>query len=243
MRKPVITFDCDGVFADFTKMFTGLVNSKFGTEYTPEWPAYDAAAIMSREHWDSGWELVKATPYFWMLLESYPDVPFKKLGAMLFEGVFTSYVVSLRVVGDDVDPALQTRLWLNDKGLTHLQGVIVGNQNRPALLTMLGSDAHLDDSGAHVVDLRKAGINAYLLDRTWNQDAAVDPAYRVYSIDQFLEDVVSTFLPAEVNKTFFSPPQIADLVTLPNLWSAEQSAHLLRESGFQFYKLAEASRA
>jgi hypothetical protein len=241
MRKPVITFDCDGVLANFTKKFTDLVNSLFGMSYTPDWPDYDALTFMTREHWERGLALVQADPYFWSFLEPYSDTPFKKIGAMLFEGAFTGYVVSRRSSSTDADPAAHTRYWLHEQGLTHLQGVIVGMQDRAVLLSLLECDAHLDDYGQQVLDLRARGVNAYLLDRPWNQDTLINPEFRVFSVDEFLERVVAPFLPAEVAKTYFSPPQITDLVPFSNFVPASAVAQLIRDTGFKFSELVDPS--
>jgi hypothetical protein len=242
MRTPVITFDCDGVLANFTKMLTAVVNARFGTEYTQDWPDYNASNFESA-HIDAGFDMVLEEPHFWGLLESYPGTPFQKIGNMLFEGVFTGYVVSRRRDPIGGNAAAQTRYWLNERGLTHLQGVIVGNQDRAVLLTLLGSDAHLDDFGDQVLELRARGVNAYLLDRSWNQDTEIDPQYRVASVDEFLERVVAQFLPAEAVKTYFSPPQITDLVSVHRPLPASETARLIRETNFQFSGLAEASQA
>lgn len=42
---------------------------------------------------------------------------------------------------------------------------------------MLDSQIHLDDRASHVEKLRGGGINAYLLDRSWNHDCVVDEEY------------------------------------------------------------------
>ena len=242
MRTPVITFDCDGVFANFTKKFTDMVNEKFGTNYNKDWPDYNSSDI-DPAHLSAGFDLVIEEPYFWALLESYPGTPFQKIGNMLFEGAFTGYVVSRRRDPIGGNAAAQTRYWLNERGLTHLQGVIVGSQDRAVLLTLLRSDAHLDDFGDQVIELRAKGVNAYLLNRSWNQDTEIDPQYRVASVDEFLERVVAQFLPAEAVKTYFSPPQITDLVSVHHPLPASETARLIREAGFQFSGLAEASQA
>src|ERR1017187_7203565 len=79
MRTPVITFDCDGVLANFTKMLTAVVNARFGTEYTQDWPDYNASNFESA-HIDAGFDMVLEEPHFWGLLESYPGTPFQKIG-------------------------------------------------------------------------------------------------------------------------------------------------------------------
>ena len=40
MKTPVVTFDCDGVFANYTRRFTEPVNQQFGTQITEHWPSY-----------------------------------------------------------------------------------------------------------------------------------------------------------------------------------------------------------
>lgn len=236
--KPVITFDCDGVFANFTKAWTGLINQACGSSYTDQWPTYDVVgSYIPKEHWEAGAVMATEDPFFLMGLEPYPDVPFRKIEAMMSQGVITGYVVSVRTMTDD--PAGQTRVWLNERGLYSLQGAIVGTRKRADVLKILGSEAHLDDAGYQVEALQKEGLNAYLLDRPWNQDAQVDPKFRVSSVDEFLERAVGPLLPEEEAKFFFSPPQVTDLVS-PNCdLTPFQISSIVRDTGFSVAAIPE----
>jgi hypothetical protein len=249
MSLPTITFDCDGVFANFTEKFTGFVNSFFETHYSPDWPtvypaeagpASDVAA-WKQEHWLKGWELVDQAPFFWGSLNAYDNLPFRKIETMMNEGVIVGYFVSHRTDTSAAgsDARLMTRIWLENHGIMSAQGIIVGALDRIDLLRALQSDAHLDDIGEQVLKLRAANLNAYLLDRSWNQHIVIDPHYRVQTVDEFLVKAIAPLLPDHARDTFFSPTQQTDLVHIPDTLSREMIAEAIRTRPFRFSDLAE----
>jgi len=75
------------------------------------------------------------------------------------------------------DASLQTRTWLRERMLDGLQWASSAPWTGWELLRMLDSQIHLDDRASHVEKLRGGGINAYLLDRSWNHDCVVDEEY------------------------------------------------------------------
>jgi hypothetical protein len=157
------------------------------------------------------------------------------------EGLMTGYFVSMRPHTNSLgsDARFCTRIWLEGFGIHSAQGVIVGTDfNRTRLLKSLGCNAHLDDQANHIDALTKAGMNAYLLDRPWNQHYKIDPEHRVCSIDQFLERAVAPLLSEHSRKSYFGPAQQTDLCHPGSTRSLVETAI---STGLQVSALAEKS--
>lgn len=191
-RLPRVTSDVDGVWANFTELMCQLHNKKYGTDiHWTEWntwkPWENDPPLMTQKQSQEHFETAFNMPDMYRHLDIFYDVDPKKVQKDLDNNLYLLHFVTHRanLIADEgiLDSCRLTQLWFQDHGLVPT-GVIAGHQERYELLQQLESDYHLDDYGDEFLKLRKKGINAYLIDRPWNQD--IDTEYRVKSFDEFL---------------------------------------------------------
>lgn len=72
--KPVILIDCDGVLANFDKMFIGVIQNVFGIEFDPsksqEWDYFNHPDVKAIKN--DVWKHILGTPGIIYGLEKYP---------------------------------------------------------------------------------------------------------------------------------------------------------------------------
>ena len=195
-RLPTVTFDVDGVLANFIQgmfdLLTPLTLKFCDWHDCTHWDTVQSG-LLTPEECEKAWRLVLNEPYFWATIEPFEDVDFQTLNTHMEVGEFVGYFVTSRFDLDTPnyvgDARFLTQCWLQKQGLKAHAGVVVQrNQSRADLLYGLGSDYHLDDIGDNYLSLCAAGIQAYLLDRPWNRYLGTSD--RVCSIEEFLNRTV-----------------------------------------------------
>lgn len=192
-KIPRLAFDVDGVLARFMQGFMTLLNSHFNTNFNPsqvtEYHPIGDGKLLTKEQWDTGFSLMKQTPFFWANLKPYDQEVFADINVDMMNFTFNGYFVTRRTnmdVGGICDANALTRIWLENVGLSDYTSVIaMENTSRVDILRAMEVDAYVDDWGEQFLDCRQAGIRSYLIDRTWNQH--IDTPYRVYNVRQFID--------------------------------------------------------
>jgi hypothetical protein len=196
-RLPRVAFDVDGVVADFSTGFMGLVNKKFGTNFVrDQWISYwdpilgkSDNPLFTQEQWDYGWEELVKTPFFWANLSAYQDVDFLTLDMEMATFQYNGYFVTRRrdlETHELGDSNAQTRIFLENHGLKNFCSVISSlKKDRIEVLKLIGADAYIDDWGEQFLEAREAGLNAYLIDRPHNQE--VDTPFRVKTVHEYVD--------------------------------------------------------
>jgi hypothetical protein len=99
MATPKLSFDIDGVLADFTSPFTRMLNKHGNTNYSKDWPCYNAygeGQWFSRPAWDAAWEEQYNTPAFWYNLDMLPGTDPLKINYAMLHNEFSGYFVTRR---------------------------------------------------------------------------------------------------------------------------------------------------
>lgn len=194
---PRLSFDIDGVLADFTTTFTVTLNKHGNTNHHKDWNEYNAfgeGKTFSQEAWDKSWAETKQVKDFWFNLNPLPNIDFssinQRMGAGEFNGYFITHRKSMGKGDFHGDPNLETRNWLYRYGVREYSAVIAGVFNRAELLKQLSADAHIDDWGKQYLELKEAGVNCFLIDRTYNQDIDAGED-RVYSVEEYITKAIA----------------------------------------------------
>lgn len=84
----------------------------------------------------------------------------------------------------------QTLLWVEEH-FGSWYGELIFTREKGIAALELGATHAIDDNVSNCLDLHEAGVETYLADQTWNQDA---PAFlhRVHSIDEFAAAVLAS---------------------------------------------------
>jgi uncharacterized HAD superfamily protein len=197
-RLPRLAFDIDGVLASFQGLFLDSMNRVCGTSYEiKDWVKYDLAGNpFTKEQFDAAWKEVLVTPNAWRILEPCGDIDFYEINTEMGMAIYNGYFVTKRRDLEETDynhgykhmrdANYLTRMWLEDHGIKNYTSVIsTASTVRVDMLKLIEADAYIDDWGEQFLKCRAAGINAYLIDRPYNQD--IDTHYRVYSVEEFID--------------------------------------------------------
>lgn len=195
---PKLSFDIDGVLADFTGPFTEIVNRQNNLDLCSDWPVYNCfgeGQMMTDKQWNDAWLEYLAIDYVWAKAPKLPFVDLDRIDEMMADNYFNGYFVTYRkntTAGQFRDATSQTQLWLNNYGVFNYSGIIAGLFDRPTLLKAIGVDAHIDDWGDQFIRLRDAGINCYLIDRPHNQHIEAGDK-RVFTVDEYISKALREF--------------------------------------------------
>lgn len=191
-RLPRLSFDMDGVLADFVTKFIQLVNEKYGTDYKSEqW--IDWNGPFTPDQMSYGWNKFLSTPNIWTFLPHFNDNNLSLINDQMRAQMFNGYVVTRRsdITSETAsDATAMTKRWLHAHGITEHMGLVCGHYDRVALLKMLEIDAHIDDTIEEWERLNDNGITCYLIDRPFNRsvDAGI---LRVNNVNDFVSRALS----------------------------------------------------
>jgi hypothetical protein len=132
------------------------------------------------------------TPDFWVDLPPFSRQDMELVGEVCESGAVAIFFVSDRrdCAGQSpllADARMQSLAWLNKYGIHNYMGTDFACGNKLATLRLHAVEYHLDDDPHEVVQLRAAGIQAFLLTRPWNED--VRSPFRVDSVSDYLDAV------------------------------------------------------
>jgi hypothetical protein len=101
-KLPVVSTDTDGVLANWVRGYLKVFNEKFNTNLTEEqWtddrPWMIDPPLMTIERFQEGFDAMLKVPEFYLNLEPYSDINFKKINEDLDDALYNFYAVTVRV--------------------------------------------------------------------------------------------------------------------------------------------------
>jgi hypothetical protein len=183
-----IGLDIDGVIADFSG---GMVERLRGTEFEGDFPSnwawgkYDGG-MCSRERFETAFATFKNDPLFWLGLRPYysqSDHPDFMEG---FDFIPAMYVTARSI------PSRITSIWLRRNGFPNWKNVVtVANaSDKVQFMRYFALDAFVEDYHRTAVELTRAGINCYLLNRPWNINEPTPGVSRIDRLNELDHQVV-----------------------------------------------------
>lgn len=186
-----ISFDIDGVLADFDRAATDVVREMFLPELPDDYSAqkYSFADVLSRKQWDAAFERMLATPYLWLHIKPFAEnvrAVQEYVAAHGDKGIY--YITARKDCAGFGGPLEMTQTWLSELMLPW-KNVIVVEKTRDKLVHIVDNGIHFSiDDLDRTVELCQGIPNhtAILLDRPYNQQANLP---RVFSVAEFLMQV------------------------------------------------------
>lgn len=186
----MISFDVDGVLANFTRGFTRYCNLLFHTPvcdfapmhwYFEEWDRLG----LTKEQVGAAWKFMEVDPDFWAELDPFNPSVMPRINAIKNRVFITNRA--------GVDPKRQTERFLEAWGiqnpLVHLAS------DKVPVAKELKVVAHIDDYPPNCVQLKKALPNAYVALFYANYNTHAHSAWEgmlkhpiVVSVDQYLDE-------------------------------------------------------
>jgi hypothetical protein len=160
-----ISFDMDGVVADFAAAYRDVEVQLFGpsthsragdpesegTGDTEEGEATPAYGFRRRQ--DTVWQAIRATPDFWTTLQPSEPGAVKRIHEMMLRHRWEVVFITQRPATDGETVQRQTQKWLVAQGFD-LPSVMVIDGSRGAAIGALKLNYHVDDSPTNCVDVK-----------------------------------------------------------------------------------------
>lgn len=188
MRSLRISFDIDGVLANFVRASVDVANSiwpgRLPEDFQPT--GYDYPGVFDKSDWDQVWGVIKKDPCFWENLYTLED-NVCALRAFLSGGNDRVFFITSRMATGGVSAFEQTDRWLYKNVFEESPNLIVvaKSEEKYDLMREFKIQYSIDDLGPTVEACNKIeGHAAYLLDQPWNQGYS-EP--RVNSVQDFVE--------------------------------------------------------
>lgn len=186
-----ISFDIDGVLANFTRGFTKLGNKLFGTPVGSEsnqqsWNFEEFPELqLTKERIDAMWRIAWDDPWFWAMLDPLNTSVMSQINRI------SNRIFITNRLGIDAKKQSEYFLW---KWGIDIPKVFLASDKVPVAIRQ-GVVAHIDDNMANCVALKTALPDAYIamLWTSYNQrhhaewTALGGPI--VLSVEQFIEEV------------------------------------------------------
>lgn len=188
----VIAIDCDGVLASFDGAFAEVVNRLKPGTLPPNWSPkqWNYGVEVGEELTDRAWRMILDTENFWLSLAPYMETMHDLAWFMHSEKNHAIYIVTSRSETKGMSAAHQTEVWLHSCGIrtfNNYLGVVVvpDSRRKKDIYRAIHADISIDDRPETVLQCESLdGHKAYLLDRSWNQEAKVQR--RVKTLKEFL---------------------------------------------------------
>lgn len=170
-----LAIDLDGVVANFTKRYGEIINKLYPGAipegYDP--PDWDWTDKLTPEMTKAAWEEIVRTSQFWLSLDTYPE---NAQALHAFINAYPSvevYYVTARAETADYPVLLQTRWWLEQRGLMTYNTSIIRvehGKDKGRVLRALAVDYSVDDNVDNVINSMNDDPfgEHYLLARSWN---------------------------------------------------------------------------
>lgn len=198
-----IAVDCDGVLANFVKAYLETANKIWPGRVDPNYQSkeWDDLGGLTKAEMSQVWKRVKATDNFWLSLDAYSNNIGSLAKFILTTNGHDIWAVTSRARVAGMTIAKQTEYWLSSCGIPidgcgrNYVGVIpVGDSTLKAdVYHAAGIQFSVDDKAETVEqcdhDLN-GGHAAFLLDRSWNQDAKVKR--RIPDLETYFEYIKGT---------------------------------------------------
>ena len=183
-----ISFDVDGVLANFTRGFTRIGHDLFGTPVSTHgiqktWNFEDFAPLdLNHARCAAIWKVIDKDPGFWAELDPLNSSIMGNIG-----GIENRVFISNR---RGIDPKTQTEAFLEKYGVWDPKVFIA--ENKVPIAKLLNVVAHVDDYYPNCVAIKKAIPNAYvaLLWTPYNEVHHSEwyPHEVVLSVDHFIHE-------------------------------------------------------
>ena len=154
-----IGFDMDGVLADFAAAYHAVEARLFGPitrtqaddpENADPQPEHSAG---DRRRTDLVWDVIRATPNFWMTLKPTEPGAVRRIHEMMLRHRWEVFFITQRPATQGDTVQRQTQRWLVEQGFD-LPSVLVIAGSRGAAAQALRLDYHVDDSPNNCVDVK-----------------------------------------------------------------------------------------
>jgi len=193
-----VTFDIDGVLADFSKGHCGVLKDLYGLDIDPRackaWHWADWVDGLTKEMEDKAWDAIFSDPKyatFWRDLDPLcTEQDIKRINDLAHRNI-VSFVTTRAASGQHENVVVDTQGWLRDRRLHPWPNTyLTGSGGKGARAQLLGTHIAIDDNGDNCVDLLDHGVGAVLLKRAYNE-SFVDliktrGGYIVDSLEEFL---------------------------------------------------------
>lgn len=186
-----IGLDIDGVLADFTGSYIGLMNELSHKKIDPGYPSkwlppiwdFEPSIGFTKEDVIAAWVAIKSSTSFWEDLDCLPGA-FATLDIDLDHDV---YYITAR---PGINVKSQTEGWL----ATNLQvpnPTVLVSDNKGPLAVGLGLDVLIDDRDKNIIEVAAASprTQCYILDYPYNSHVQeTSNIHRIYSVKQALQE-------------------------------------------------------
>lgn len=197
--KTIISFDIDGVLAQFVSGFVEVVNRVFPEKLVPntyspnDWNFPD---ILTSQEFPTAWSTAMSTHNFWHRLAAYQaNVNALEYFIWSEQRHFDIYYLTSRVdtLGDSA--FVQTSRWLSERNLVgHNTSLIVvkNAKEKIPVIKSLEIQASVDDYLPTIVASSEiSGHKAFLCDRSWNREGRPDELSVVSDLNGYLTELVN----------------------------------------------------
>lgn len=156
----------------------GITNGKTPTSWNP----YEEYGI-SRDEWID--VMAEANRRGWLYRDVVPDQDaLRALRQLAWDGHEIHLVTARGFFGDQDITEEHTEGWLVEYAVPHAS--LTYSQMKGVVAERLGLDYFIDDHIRNWRDVAKKGVQSYLLDRPWNQDASAGKL-RVQSVQEYVD--------------------------------------------------------
>lgn len=191
--KKIVSFDIDGVLAQFVPGFIKAVKKVFPDKQIPKnyQPSrWEFSDILTPEEFPSAWKEAVNTNNFWSTLEPYEDnVESMKRFIASQHDRFDVYYITSRVDTPGDSAFSQTSKWLIENDLLWYNTsllVVKKAEDKIPILRGLRIDASIDDYLPTVVSSSGvSGHEAFLYDRPWNQENRPENLKVVSNLEEY----------------------------------------------------------
>jgi hypothetical protein len=194
-----ITFDVDGVLANFSKGFCGVLKDLYDIDLDPDgcksWHWADWADGLTHEMETAAWEILMSDPKyasFWTDLD--PLCTPAEVGRIntLSKQNIVSFVTNRSPREQHKFVALATKIWLCNQGFMTSENTFLATHGDKGVWgRRLGTHLAIEDNGDNCVSYLDHGIGVVMLRRAYNE-AYVEllrarGGYIVDTLDEFLD--------------------------------------------------------
>ena len=185
-----VSFDIDGVLADFILAFGDLI-----AEYTS--PGFISYPTTEQKEWrfpipsniyDRTWEIIDETQNWWMMLD--PLVSQKDINAINYTiHNHDVYFITSRKSTTGLNIERQCQYWLDGIGIDASHATVIATQagKKHQLMNAMDIDCHIDDKPAIVKDVAyHSSAISCVLNQPYNL-GNLGQEHRFYSVEEYCE--------------------------------------------------------
>lgn len=199
-----IVFDVDGVLADFSRGFCGVLKDMYGLDLDPRacksWHWWEWVDGLTKEMEDTAWGAIFDDPKyatFWRDLQ--PLVTPREVERIndLSQRNLVSFVTNRSAVGQHANVVNVTRGWLAHEGFrSGANTYLAGSGQKGRRSKLLGAHIAIEDNGDNCIDFLDAGVAVAILRRPYNEGfvelVKARGGYAVDTLEEFL-DILARF--------------------------------------------------